>query len=81
MFTSLRHQYPAVEHIWTHLVNLASGPKSGFKNKSRFRAGFRQDFGLGSGSGFKMRAAYISAPTCTWSVCSCVQSCWNENYH
>jgi len=40
MFTFLRHQYPAVAHILTHSVNLAFGPKSGFKNKCRARAGF-----------------------------------------
>jgi len=31
----------AVAHILTPLVNLAFGPKSGFKNKCRTRAGFR----------------------------------------
>ena len=44
MFSLLRHQYPAVAHILTHLVNLAFGPKSGLKN-----------VGLRAGSGVKMR--------------------------
>jgi len=50
--------YPAVAHILTYLVNLAFGPKSGFKNKCRAWAGF----GLGLGSSFKMRPVYNSAP-------------------
>ena len=33
--------YSAIEHIVTPLVNLASRPKSGFKNKFGTRAGFR----------------------------------------
>jgi len=33
--------YSAVAHILTSSVNLAFGPKSGFKNNSRARAGFR----------------------------------------
>jgi len=37
---TLRFWYPAVAHIFTHTANLASGPKSGFKNKCRTRAGF-----------------------------------------
>jgi len=32
--------YSAVAHILTHSVNLAFGPKLGFKNKCRSRAGF-----------------------------------------
>jgi len=28
----LRNQYPAVAHILTHSIDLAFGPKSGFKN-------------------------------------------------
>ena len=39
MFTLLHHQYPAIAHILTHSVNLPFGPKSGFKNKCRARAG------------------------------------------
>jgi len=35
-----RHQYPAVAHILTHLVNLVFGPKSGFKSNDRARAWF-----------------------------------------
>jgi len=49
MFTLLRHHYPAVAQILTHLVKLAFGPKSGFKNKCR--AGF----------GPQKRLVYISA--------------------
>jgi len=33
MFTLLRQQYHAVTRIMTHSVNLAFGPKSGFKKK------------------------------------------------
>ena len=36
----LRHQYPTVAHILIHSVNLAFGPKSGFKYKCQTRAGF-----------------------------------------
>jgi len=32
--------YPALAHILTHSLNLAFGPKSGFKNKRRARSGF-----------------------------------------
>jgi len=44
MFTLLRYRCPAVAHILTHLVNLAFGPKSGFKHKCQVR-----------GSGFVFR--------------------------
>jgi len=46
MSTFLRYQYHAVAHILGHLVNLASGPKSGFKNKCQVRAclSFRAGF-------------------------------------
>jgi len=37
--------YSAVARILTHSVNLAFGPKSGFKNECRARA----EFGLGLG--------------------------------
>jgi len=48
IFTLLRHQYPAVGHILTRLVNSAFDPKSGFKNKSRARARFKiVNFGSG----------------------------------
>jgi len=57
MFTLLRHRYPAVSQILTHLVHLAFGPKSGFKRKCQVRT---CDFGLGPGSGFKMRPVYNS---------------------
>ena len=40
MLTLLRHQCPAVAYIWTHSVNLAFGPKSGFKSVCRARAVF-----------------------------------------
>jgi len=41
MFTLLRHQYFGVGHIFTHSVNMAFGPKSGFSDKCLARAGFR----------------------------------------
>lgn len=53
MFTLLRHQYRAVAYILTHSVNLAFGPKSGFKNKCR------AEFGLVI-LGFKIRPIYSS---------------------
>jgi len=40
MSTLLRYQYLAVAHILTQSVNLAFGPKSGFKNKCRARVRF-----------------------------------------
>jgi len=52
--------YSAVAHILTPLVNLAFRPKSDFKNKCRARAGF----GLGPGSGFKMRPFHNSVWIC-----------------
>jgi len=57
--------YFAVAHILTLSVNLAFRPKSGFKNKmsgtSRVRA---CNFGIGSGSGFKMRPFFNSVWVC-----------------
>jgi len=44
MFTLLRYRCPAVAHILIHSVNLAFGPKSGFKHTCQVRAcdfGFR----------------------------------------
>jgi len=52
--------YSAVAHILTPSVNLTFRPKSGFKNKCRTCAGF----GLGPGSGFKMRLFYNSVWVC-----------------
>ena len=52
--------YSSVAHILTPSVNLAFGPKSGFKNECRAPAGFALN------SGFKMR------PFCN-SVCVCMQ--------
>jgi len=52
--------YFTVAHILTFLVNLAFRPKSGFKNKCQARAGF----GLGPGSGFKIRPFYNSVWVC-----------------
>ena len=40
MFTLLPISRPAVAHILTHSVNLAFGPKSGFKANCRARVGF-----------------------------------------
>jgi len=39
MLTLLLYQYNAVAHILLHLVNLAFGPKSGFKNKCPAQVG------------------------------------------
>jgi len=36
----IRHQYCAVAHVLSHLVNQCSGPKSGFKHKCRASAAF-----------------------------------------
>jgi len=44
MFTLTRHQYPAVAQILTHSVNLAFGPKAGFKYRRRARAGFGRQY-------------------------------------
>ena len=40
MFTLLRHQFPAVAHVLTHLAILAFEPKSGFQYNLQARAGF-----------------------------------------
>jgi len=40
MDTLLHNQYPAVAHILIHAVNLAFGPKSGFRNKCWAQAWF-----------------------------------------
>ena len=52
--------YSAVAHLLTPSVNLAFKPNSRFKSKCRARAGF----GLGRGSGFKMRSFYSSVWVC-----------------
>jgi len=52
--------YTAVAHISTPSVNLAFRPKSGFNYKCQARA----EFGLGPGSGFKMRPFYNSVWVC-----------------
>jgi len=40
VFTLLHHQYPAVAQVLNNSVSLAFGPKLGFNNKCRVRAGF-----------------------------------------
>jgi len=52
--------YSVVAHILTTSVNLAFTTKLGFKNKCGARAGF----GLGPGSGFRMRPFYNSVWVC-----------------
>jgi len=69
MFTVPHYRYLAAAQILPHSVNLAFGPKSGFKHKCQVRT---CDVGLGPGSGFKMRPVYnYGLPvTCFLKKCS-----------